>query len=286
MASRLDVNSLPLVAHLVEMRYSAANILTNSREMLVRNAPFLTERPDYFSDPGIVAMRHARKQMVLDLIVQAAVQEGEEGPADIAAGGDLLVQEGLLRIFAPAALIEQLRAVEVVRNDEEERQVQAGHGVHGCYAQQHPRAARGVDREDNPPEHEEQPRARLQNAVREEHVGHRLEVLAADEVRDGLHHRVEAEQRQQGENVYVLRALMLQQRLRGVQPQEPAAHDVRVFVYIVAVDVMLHHMLVNPVHGAASDPVLRQTQQAVDPRLARHSSVICIVLDIQPNKRH
>lgn len=58
-------------------------------------------------------------------------------------------------------------------------------------------------------------------------------------------------------------------RLAGVQPNDGSALDVGVQVDVIRVNVVLDHVLVDPVDGAATDPVQRESPRPVDPRAAR-----------------
>jgi len=109
-------------------------------------------------------------------------------------------------------------------------------------------------------------------------------VLALDDVIEGLDAYGEAKERNKAKDVNVLHDLMLQQRLERVDAQQRRASNVWVVINVVAVHVMLDNVLVNPIKRAAADPVLRKTQEAVHHWVARHSSVVRVVLDIQANQ--
>ena len=69
----------------------------------------------------------------------------------------------------------------------------------------------------------------------------------------------EAEQSQQNEHIEVLKYMMLGNRRFRIESQNRIPDDVRVVVDIVGVHVVLHDMLVDPVHSTAADPVLTDT---------------------------
>lgn len=79
---------------------------------------------------------------------------------------------------------------------------------------------------------------------------------------------------------------MSQQRLERIQTQQVAPGNVRVVVHLVAVDVVLHDVLVNPVQRAASDPVLARAEHAVHPGVARDGAVVGVVLDVEADEGH
>ena len=96
-----------------------------------------------------------------------------------------------------------------------------------------------------------------------EHAGHVCLVFARDEVLDGRHDGTEAKASDKQEDVQMLRHVVFQQGGEGVQTDQCVAGNVRVVVQIVGVDMMLDNMLVDPVHGTSTDPVLCQTQETV-----------------------
>ena len=66
----------------------------------------------------------------------------------------------------------------------------------------------------------------------------------------------------------------------NVQPDIGCAGHVWVEVDVVGVEVVLDDVLVDPVDLRAPDPVLAQTQQPVDVRVAAHRPVVGVVLDV------
>ncbi len=65
------------------MRISALNVLPQSREVRVLEALLAAELPHDGRHLAVVAVRHAREHVVLDLDVEAAVREDEKIAADI-----------------------------------------------------------------------------------------------------------------------------------------------------------------------------------------------------------
>ena len=92
------------------------------------------EGPDLLRDARVMTMRDARKEVVLDLVVQAAVQDTELLAADVRRRRGLLLEEpriGLvLAIPTSIGPFREVHAVEVMRQEEEERQVEAADGRH------------------------------------------------------------------------------------------------------------------------------------------------------------
>ncbi len=69
---------------------------------------------------------HPGEQVVLYLVVQAAVEEGELGPAHVGGGDDLVVQEGPAGRLVDRVQLGDARVV--VADGEEEGEVPAHHG--------------------------------------------------------------------------------------------------------------------------------------------------------------
>lgn len=77
------------VAHVKEMHAAAANVLGHGREVNVRNVLLLTEGLDDRCDLGVVRVVDPREEVMLDLVVEAAIHEAEQGSADVGRRDDL-----------------------------------------------------------------------------------------------------------------------------------------------------------------------------------------------------
>ncbi len=76
-----------------------------------------------------------REEMMLDLIVQAAVHEAKKRAPDIAGSGNLLAQEGLVDIMVFLIVI-QYGPIEIVRYNKEECQIITSNNEHRDNIQQ------------------------------------------------------------------------------------------------------------------------------------------------------
>mmetsp|Transcript_28966 Transcript_28966/g.93393 ORF Transcript_28966/g.93393 Transcript_28966/m.93393 type:complete len:214 (-) Transcript_28966:747-1388(-) len=118
-------------ASFVEVGEDGFQVVEDGGEVGVGNGVVFCELSDEGCDRRVVRVGDAREEVVFDLVVEAAVEEAQEGPPDVRGGHDLLPEEGrLLRGVVDGAVgvgaFGEVNAVEVVREEEEKRQVKAG----------------------------------------------------------------------------------------------------------------------------------------------------------------
>mmetsp|Transcript_41046 Transcript_41046/g.71033 ORF Transcript_41046/g.71033 Transcript_41046/m.71033 type:complete len:401 (-) Transcript_41046:222-1424(-) len=278
-----EVSRVLVVSELIHVLGAGHHVLTDRREVHIGNALGEAVLTHDRRDGGVMGVRNAREQVVLDLVVQAAVDEGQPGAAHVGRGEDLLAQEGLVDVLI-VVVLEQMHAFEVVGNHKEERQVVTTHQEQRANVQEGVDGGHLVQREENPAEHKETPGHTLKHSVAAQQLGEVGLVKTLNGVLQCLDDVVEAKEAQQREQIDVLVQVLVSTRAQRVNAQEGVAHDIGIVVDIVRCDVVLHDVLVDPVHCTATNPVLRHAQDAVDPPEARNGTVVGVVLDVQADQ--
>ena len=111
--------SCPVVVRpqLMHMCAGGLDVVPDGRVVHVRNVLGRAVAAHHGRDGRVVAGRNARKQMVLALVVQSTVEEGQPGARHVGRGSDLLPQKRRVLVRA----LTQMHSFEVVANDKEER---------------------------------------------------------------------------------------------------------------------------------------------------------------------
>mmetsp|Transcript_2690 Transcript_2690/g.3686 ORF Transcript_2690/g.3686 Transcript_2690/m.3686 type:complete len:213 (+) Transcript_2690:152-790(+) len=200
-------------AQLLQVADGGGHVVQHSGEVHVRNALAEAEFPHHGSDGGVVTVLYPGKQVVLDLVVESAVEEAQPAAAHIGGRDHLLVQEGVVlqspcrhRLLGGA---EQSHALEVVRDDEEEGQVVAADHEQRGDVQQRDQRWLLEQRQRDPPQEEQHDGGLLEEAVAGQQAGHLHEVEALEVVQEGVQDVREAEEGQQNKHVDVLQQVVL-----------------------------------------------------------------------------
>ena len=169
--------------------------------MHVGDALLEAELSDEGGDFCIMAVTDAGKQVMLDLVVETTVDEGQECPTNIAAGCGLLVQEALG--VQLALVIEHLRTLEIVADDEEKTQVEATSDVHGENPCQSLERSGLVHGQHGPAAHEKNPCETVEDAVRGQQLGHVLQVLSIPQVLKGADDILKSKHQEESKHIDV-----------------------------------------------------------------------------------
>ena len=84
-----DVLGRCVTSHVPQVTSAAPDIFAHGREVDVGDGPLLAELTDHGGDRGVVVVVDPGEEVVLDLVVEAPVQEAEEGSAHIGRGHHL-----------------------------------------------------------------------------------------------------------------------------------------------------------------------------------------------------
>ena len=167
----------------------------------------------------------------------------------------MLVEEALG--IAHALLVKHLRTFEVVTDDEEETEIEAANHVHHKERREAGGGAGLIDRKNRPPRRKEHPGETVKDSLSNKKFRHGLQMRTVPQVHEGANNILCAEEEQQTKQVQMLHGLVAQSFLRWVQSQHRGAEHIWVVLHVVAVDMMLHHVLMDPINSAATDPILR-----------------------------
>mmetsp|Transcript_16464 Transcript_16464/g.51230 ORF Transcript_16464/g.51230 Transcript_16464/m.51230 type:complete len:393 (-) Transcript_16464:43-1221(-) len=230
-------------------------------------------------------MVQPREKMVLDLEVEPSIEHAKPVAAHIRTRLDLPLHEGC-RARQAALGAHTTHAVKVVRDEEEEGEVE------GARAHRRADAQRRVHRRLQPERQrdEARPEAKLaRHRWCKQGAREGRDLLALPSPREQLE-RVEEEQlkrvhRLAGQNVKLLERMPRHPAVRWLEPQHAVRLLVRVGVDVVGVQVVHHHVLLQPEHHVAADPVLRVPKAVVDHRVARERAVVRVVLDVETDPR-
>jgi len=78
-----------ILAHLKEVTHEGLDVAHEAVEVSVGNVPLLAELSDDRSNFVIVDVADSGKEVVLDLVVEAAVQDGQPEAAHVGRGNNL-----------------------------------------------------------------------------------------------------------------------------------------------------------------------------------------------------
>lgn len=262
------------------MLHTRRHVLSQRGEVHIGDTLLLTVLPDNGSNSGIVGVRDARKDVVLNLIVQASVEPRQLGAAHVGSRYNLTAQEGGI-VLGVLGTLQEVHTIKVVRDDEKESQVVASHHEAGQDVQQGVDGGEAVERNNQPAETEEQDSGSLEGSVALDQLGHLRIVHALDDVDHRVADVSHAEERQQDEHIDVLQQVLGLARLQRIKSEEMIAGNIGILVDIIGVNVVLNHMLVNPIQGRATNPILSESQNTINKRIAGDSAVVGIVLNIQ-----
>ena len=84
-----DVHGLLVTPHIPQVHAAAAYVLGDRLEVHVGDVPLLAELPDGGRDQRVVGVADPGEEVVLDLVVEAAVKEAEDGAAHVGGGHHL-----------------------------------------------------------------------------------------------------------------------------------------------------------------------------------------------------
>ncbi len=85
----MDVVGLLAAAHVPEVQCAAPDVVADVVEVNVGDVFFLAELPDDGRDERVVRVVHAGEQVVLDLVVETAVQVAEPPAANVGGRNNL-----------------------------------------------------------------------------------------------------------------------------------------------------------------------------------------------------
>mmetsp|Transcript_26192 Transcript_26192/g.67679 ORF Transcript_26192/g.67679 Transcript_26192/m.67679 type:complete len:249 (+) Transcript_26192:536-1282(+) len=223
--------------------------------------------------------------MVLDLVVEPAVEHGEQRPAHVGRGLDLPLQEG--RVPADCALWPNARdTLKVMRDEEEEGEIEAAShhrraDAHGrVHARRHPHRQRDEPR----------PEEKLEGHRRHEEVASELgDRLAfpppAQQLDDVEEEQLERVHRLTRQQVQMLQPVHGLPAVRRLESQHAVRLLIRVVVDVVRVQVVHHDVLLQPQDHVPADPVLAQPEREVDCRRLGQSAVVGVVLNVEAYER-
>jgi len=119
---------------------------------------------DDFRQLGVVAVADARKEMVLDLVIEATVDEAQPSAAYVGRRGNLLVEKRGV-VVGGVVPIKNVRSDKIVANDEKEGQVIARDHKHGADVEHSVNGWGLVQGQSDPSKKEEDARASLEYAM-------------------------------------------------------------------------------------------------------------------------
>lgn len=192
---------------------------------------------------------------MLDLIVESSIQEAQEGAANIGRGSNLLVQERGIVVLG-IVTVKHFGTHKVVANDEEKGKVIPANDKHWSNVEQCENGGNLIKWDDNPTDEENSSAEDFKKPLRFDQRRHGGKMLPLDNIEEAFRDDIKAEQGNKKKEVNVLHDMPLHEGLERVEAQNRTARQVWIVIDIIAVHVVLHDMLVNPINSAASNPVL------------------------------
>ena len=111
------------------------NVLHNSGKVMIGQTLLQAKLPDHRRHFGVVAVMHAGEQVMLDLVVEAAIEKAQPLATHVGRRDHLVMEERAFR----RRVVQLLDADEVVADMEEEAEVGAEDDEHGRHRQPRPK---------------------------------------------------------------------------------------------------------------------------------------------------